>query len=253
MEIIRRFLNRKVITPNLSSETNHLSHLEQQAIEIPILPFNQKGMNIAQRELKWREWAEKFLPLYALSDNDTRKKAHDTLLRHRPLEIIDSLVATWEVGEHSQYKELVPKFFKEIATCFVTQKESGFSRDQLDFLLYLNNRSSIPGDLKKDFPKPSERKDNTFNVIQSETTSHIILSRLLNSDFPDDDTQTLMVLLERIAKDEMRLPSESKFTRQVLRKYRGSRGVRKLLKEIHESHSEWAKKQSRDWRGRKRL
>jgi hypothetical protein len=74
----------------------------------------------------------------------------------------------------------------------------------------------------------------------------------LGSDSPKENMDSLVVLLEKIKEGSMPLPMDRRFTIRLLREYKDNKKVRRLIRQIHEKHLEWAEVQTRDWRGKKR-
>ena len=231
------------------------SPLEQSVAEMPTFSINQQGRDISLRDLKWREWAQKFLPLYETADQQLRLKVDTTISEQPPLRLLDTLIAIWEVGGQSLHKRQVAEIFKTVGSHYKDQAKNGLSQTQYDFLSYLNKSAVIPDTIKKDFPRPTDGREQVFSKIETATsaqaTAQIILERLLNPDSLQINIDALAALLEKMTDGTMQLPTDNKFFRRVIRNYGDSRKIRKLLKDLSQQHPQWYKDQTRYRKGKK--
>ncbi|SRR5258706_1726585 len=241
MEYLRKLIRKEI--PKIIKPTT----IKESLVGIPQFPINSllNKFDPEKRDTIWLDWAKNFTPLYENANKEEQQETIEFAIKITPLELIHLTQAVYKTNSFH--------FIHELATSFTRkQLQNELSTNNKRFLSQLKLENTIAQELKKEFPKPPNKKTDVFRKIARNTTSTIVLERIISDGSERENFELLLINLRKIKSGKMAPPTDPNFTNQILENYGQNRKIKTVLKKIHNRFPEWSKDQSKPNRTRKK-
>lgn len=234
MEYLRRLIRKEI------SEVIRPRTIEESLIGIPQFPANSllNKFTPEKRDAIWLDWAKNFVFLHESTDKDSEQKAVEYTTTLTPLELIHLTQAVYKTNSFNFIHKLAANLMRK-------QLQNELSINNQHFLSQLKLESTIPPEFKKEFPKLPNKKADIFRKIARNTTSTIVLERIISDGSERENFELLLINLRKIKSGKIAPPTDPNFTNQILENYGQNRKIRKILNKIHNRFPDWSKDQSK--------